>query len=407
MKDAGKMNKRIEACRQAALEVLQPSKKDLEHGLELHRDALVWDSYGFAPTGPFDCEKIERIITENADAGEFRNNIEEMRSIGFLDDPEAMREYREAWEASGVDCIFQNAGAENVAHEAEKLLLRFSRFTYLMDSRRDIYMRSTFPEDIETAFSKSLRTLYLTTNAVPVPQGCENEQDMLYFIRVFFHLGCRMMHLTYNRRNLIGDGCGERSDGGLSEFGRAVIREMNRVGVIPDVAHCGLRTSLEAAEVSEKPLVASHSTCYALAPHIRAKTDEVIKEIVRTNGFIGICVIPNFLKGSGKIDALLDHIGYIAENFGADFVAIGTDATHQIATREPKRYIKSRPRFPSFWPENSFLPEYAVDIDNNSLAWTNWPLFTVGLVQRGYSDDDIRKIIGLNVMRVAKETLKK
>ena len=385
--------------------MLKPSKKDLEHGLELHKNSLVWDSYSFAPVGPFDCERIEQFIEEGATTREFKDNIEEMQSIGFLNKHEAMREYKDAWEASGINCIFQNAGAENIAHETEKLLLRFSRFTYLLDSQRDIYMRSAFPEDIETAFSKGLKTLCLSINAVPIPQGCDNEHEMLSFVRVFFHLGCRMMHLTYNRRNLIGDGCGEKSDGGLSEFGKAVIKEMNQVGVIPDVAHCGLRTSLEAAEVSEKPLVASHSSCYSLAPHCRAKTDEVIKAIVKTNGFLGICAIPSFLKGSGKIDAMLNHIDYVAENFGTDYVAIGTDVAYKMMSKEPKHYIKSKTRFPALWPENSFSPEYEINFNNNSLAWTNWPLFTVGLVQRGYSDNDIKKIIGLNVMRVCKQTM--
>ena len=400
------MNKIMKQCRQAALDILKPSEKDLEHGLELHRDSLVWDAYGFAPTGPHDCKRIAQLIEEGASNRELADNIEEIRSIGFFNDKNVMQEYKDAWDASGVNCIFQNAGAESAIHEVKIPLLRLSRFTYLLDSQKDFYMRSTFPEDIENAFSKSLKTLYLTINAVPIQHSCNNEQEMLNFIRVFFYLGCRMMHLTYNRRNLIGDGCGEKADGGLSEFGKTVIKEMNRVGVIPDVAHCGLRTSFESAEISNKPVVASHSSCYSLAPHCRAKTDEVIKAITKTNGFIGICAIPYFLQRSGKIDSMLDHIDYVAENFGTDYVAIGTDSTYVLQSNTPVNTPKARTRFSALWPENSFSSEYTINPESNSLAWTNWPLFTVGLVQRGYSDDDIRKIIGLNVMRVAKESLR-
>ncbi|MFA6717439.1 MAG: membrane dipeptidase, partial [Victivallaceae bacterium] len=110
----------------------------------------------------------------------------------------------------------------------------------------------------------------------------------MFYIHVFFEFGVRMMHLTYNRRNLIGDGCGEPDDGGLSAFGRQVIAEMNRVGIIPDVAHCGQRTSLEAAQESGLPVVASHSACHSLAEHCRAKTDEVIEAIAKSGGYIGI-----------------------------------------------------------------------------------------------------------------------
>ncbi|OAM90080.1 dipeptidase [Termitidicoccus mucosus] len=110
-----------------------------------------------------------------------------------------------------------------------------------------------------------------------------------------------MMHLTDNRRNLPGDGCAESADGGLSEFGRAVIAEMNWVGIIPDVAHSGLRTSMEAAQCSKKPVVASHTVAGALSRHYRGKTDEVIREIVKTGGYVGICAVPRFYRGTGRI----------------------------------------------------------------------------------------------------------
>ena len=124
---------------------------------------------------------------------------------------------------------------------------------------------------------------------------------------------------------------------------------------------------------------------------------------------MGICCIPSFLGGTGDIIALLDHIDYIVRNFGADYVAIGTDVGYRIQTYgdQPKNVQsqKLRTAFRSLWPENSFMPEYQQSWQIQSLAWTNWPLFTVGLVQRGHSDDDIRKIIGGNVMRVAKAVL--
>jgi membrane dipeptidase len=226
-------------------------------------------------------------------------------------------------------------------------------------------------------------------------------------VRIFFQLGIRMMHLTYNRRNMLGDGCGEPGNGGVSEFGRAAIAEMNRIGIIVDVAHSGWRTSLEAAKVSTKPMVASHTTCAGLYEHFRGKPDEVIKAICDTGGLVGICCIPRFLGGKGDVGALLDHIDYAAKKFGVDHVAIGTDVayTSRNAAAENKkipRRPKAREEFRSLWPKDFFT---ATPQAEESLAWTNWPLFTVGLVQRGYSDDDIQKILGLNMLRVCDAVL--
>ena len=124
-------------------------------------------------------------------------------------------------------------------------------------------------------------------------------------------------------------------------------------------------------------------------------------------GYLGVCCIPRFLRGSGDLQQLLNHIDYLVKKFGADHVAIGTDVayTSQNAASE-RRKIPSRGRrrkeFRSLWPDDPFP---TTPVMSQSMAWTNWPLFTVGLVQRGHSDDDIRKIIGGNVMRGLQETL--
>ncbi len=244
----------------------------------------------------------------------------------------------------------------------------------------------------------------MTGNGVPVPGLWTTVEEELAYIRIFFQLGVRMMHLTYNRRNMIGDGCGEPANAGLSDFGRSVVAEMNRLGVIVDIAHSGWQTSLEAAKASKKPMVASHTTCTALHRHIRSKPDEVIKAIVDTGGLVGICCIPGFLGGAGDIATMMDHIDYVVKKFGPGHVAIGTDISYGSlnAAAEMKkvpRRARARMRWEALWPPGSF----GLGGDRyRSLAWTNWPLFTVGMVQRGYSDADIQKVLGGNVMRVAR-----
>ncbi len=401
------LNPAIETAREAALAVLQPSARDLQHGLELHADALVFDSYGFSPRSAIDGEAIKAAVMAGASDIELQDLREDMGMTRCLVSEAEQREYLEAWRASGVTCIYQNAGEEG--QDPLVLLKRLARFTHVTDQLRDRVSKAVVPNDVEAAKAAGRHCLYLTGNGVPLTQAWVSIPDELRYLRVFYQLGIRMMHLTYQRRNMIGDGCGEPSDGGLSDFGRAVIAEMNRVGVTPDCAHSGWRTSLESAQVSEKPVVASHSTAGALHPHIRSKPDEVIKAIADTGGYIGICCISRFLRGKGDLNAFLDHIDHVAKTFGTDHVAIGTDIAYtsrNSAAESRKAAVgglgRRREPFRSLWPKDDFLPAEGAAL---SLSWTNWPLYTVGLVQRGYSDEDIRKILGGNVMRVARESL--
>ncbi|NLZ45644.1 MAG: dipeptidase [Clostridiales bacterium] len=396
------MKNRIEGCRQAALDILKPSRKQFEYALDLHRDALVWDAYGFSPSGISDYSRIEKMKNENASADELTIAKEEEGALKCLFSNEVARIYREIWDASGVDCIFQNAGEEG--NSVERMILRLARFTAVTDTQKDLYMRAVFPRDVEKAKTLNKKSLFMTTNGIPLPVSFRNENDLLFYIHVFFEFGVRMMHLTYNRRNLIGDGCAEKSDAGLSDFGKKVIAEMNRVGVIPDVAHCGQRTSLEAAIESKLPVVASHSVCHSLVDHCRAKKDEVIKAIAKSGGYVGIVILNDMLGGTGDINALLNHIDYVAENFGTDYIAIGSDACFNMVKTKPLQIIK-RKNYESFWPAEWGKYRVKIDPDYNSLAWTNWPIFTLGMHMRGYSDEDIRKILGLNIMRVCKQTM--
>ena len=292
------------------------------------------------------------------------------------------------------------------------MIKRLARFTFVTDMLRDFVSRAPLPEDIHAAKRAGRHCLYMVANGVPLPENWQSVEDELRYIRVFFQLGIREMHLTYNRRNVIGDGCAETSNAGLSDFGRHVVGEMNRVGVIVDCAHSGWQTSLEAARSSEKPMVASHSVCADLNAHYRGKPDEVIRAIADTNGYMGICCIPGFLGGSGDLNALLDHIDHAVALVGADHVAIGTDVAYtSSAMAEENKKVPPRPRRRQFWP-SYWRPkdplhdaQWHMESQVKSLAWTNWPMFTVGLVQRGYSDEDIQKIIGGNVIRVARDVL--
>ena len=154
-------------------------------------------------------------------------------------------------------------------------------------------------------------------------------------------------------------------------------------------------------------MVASHSGTGKLSTHYRTKCDEVIEAIKKTNGYVGVCTICNFLQGTMDIRAFLDHIEYIARTFGADHVAIGTDRSTILAPVETAETMPlNRPIWEKYWSPAKGPGDSDVTQEQfHSLAWTNWPLFTVGLVQRGFSDAEIQKIIGGNVLRVCRDSL--
>ncbi len=401
-----KDNAWIQEARQVALKQLKPTPKQLEHGLELHAASLVFDSYGFSPRVAVDGDALRKAVEAGASDIEVQDLREQMSMTRAATNAAERAEFEQAWEASGVTCIFQNAGEEGQA--VMRLIKRLAHFTFLTDHMPEFLPKAVTPEDIVAAKKAGRHCLYFTGNGVPLVEQWVSIEDEMRYIRIFYELGIRMMHLTYNRRNMIGDGCAEPSNAGLSDFGRAVVAEMNRVGVIVDCAHSGWQTSLDAARTSKKPMVASHTTCASLHRHIRGKPDEVIRAIADTGGFVGICTVPSFLGNPGDILALMEHIDHVVKKFGPEYVAIGTDTayTSRNASAENKKVPsrgKSRRSWASFWPPE-WVPSRPYQA-SMSMAWTNWPLYTVGMVQRGYSDDDIQKILGGNVMRVAKAAL--
>ena len=393
----------FEEYRQLAIDILRPSQRDLEHGLELHKNSFVFDAYGFMPRNST-CPDMTGLITSGASRDELNWRSEEFSMNSAFNDPAMVQKLKDAWEFAGVDVIFQNSGMEG--NDIEVFLRRMSCYTHIVDKLPEIYDRAVFPHQLTEIWKRGKKALYMTTNGVPLSCKYTSVADQLMYIEIFAKLGIRMMHLTSNRRNLIGDGCAEGANAGLSDFGKQVIAEMNRVGVIPDCAHSGLQTSYDAAKCSTKPVVASHAVAGGLSTHYRSKTDEVIQAIKETGGYVGICAHAPFLQHEMNIKTFIDHIDYVTRKFGVDHVAIGTD--HGISLGAGVSAYKpnpTRPIWESYWrkPGAGIAPE--MKDGHDSMSWINWPMFTVGLVQRGYTDDEIRKIIGGNVLRVCEETL--
>lgn len=214
----------------------------------------------------------------------------------------------------------------------------------------------------------------------------------------FYSQGQRISLLTYNSRNLIGNGSTERRDEGLSDFGLKIVERMNKVGMAVDTAHCGDRTTLEAFEVSKVPVLITHSNCRALNPnHPRCKTDEAIKKMAEKGGVMGITGVRNFVapKEPTTIENVLDHFDHVAKLVGVQFVGVGSDIDLDGYDAMPPDYQK--------WLRAQYKASYGfrekTDTDGFNHARRMFDL-TDGLIRRGYNDADIQLMLGGNFKRV-------
>lgn len=215
----------------------------------------------------------------------------------------------------------------------------------------------------------------------------------------FFHsLGQRVSQLTYNTRNLIGNGSTERRDDGLSDFGVSIVERMNKVGMAVDVSHCGDRTTLDAFEVSKKPVLITHSNCRALvAGHPRLKTDEAIKKMAASGGVMGITGVRMFVKADEPttIEHVLDHFDHVAKLVGVEHLGIGSDMDldgyDDLPPEENKRLRASY--------KDSYGFREKIDIEGLDHPKRVFDL-TEGLIGRKYTDQQIELILGGNFKRV-------
>jgi len=349
------MDKEIEKCWEVAIKLLNPSRKELEKGLKIHQESIIWDAYGFAPISSVNSEILKKLIKEGATEIEIQDLKEDMMMTGYVYNKEEQDIYFNAWKTSGVTCIMQNAGEES--NLPTVIMKRLARFIWTTDILKPYLRKVVTPEEVIIVKKEKINSLCFSTNGVPLTNQFISVEDELRYIKIFYQFGVRMMHLTYNRRNLIGDGCMEENDAGLSDFGKSVVKELNRVGIIVDVAHSSQKTAIDACKISSAPVVASHSACMSLWEHLRNKTDEVISKIADTGGYIGICCIPAFLGMTGDINSFLNHITYVVKKFGSKYVAIGTDNGYLSPNfkKEMKKvsgYIKKhRERWNNYWPK--------------------------------------------------------
>ena len=219
--------------------------------------------------------------------------------------------------------------------------------------------------------------------------------DLLY---LYYTMGVRQMLVAYNRNNLAGGGCHDL-DVGLTSFGRRVVEEMNKIGMLVDCSHSGYRTTMEVMECSSAPVVFSHSNSWAVVQHQRNITDEQVRACAATGGVIGVNGIDAFLGGKDYARKMVDHVLHYVDLVGPEHVGIGLDYFFS-----PDAGLESQAGFnavlaadTSFWPLDQYPngkvecapPQQLVELAD-------------GLLRRGYSDGVVRGILGQNFLRVAR-----
>lgn len=233
-------------------------------------------------------------------------------------------------------------------------------------------------------------------------------QDSTHFrgpadVDEFFALGQRISQLTYNFNNRIGSGFLEQRDGGLSVFGLSIMNRMEKVGMGVDLSHCADQTTMDALEAATKPVLFTHANCRALVQgHPRAKSDEAIRKLAKTGGVMGIAFIRFMVRDREPVGIanVLDHFDYVRKLVGVEYLAVGSDLD-VMGVGNPINGGGFRPESQPNFDRYRFhvdKPEHVATtgLDHPKRIFD----LTEGLIARGYSDTDIRLILGGNAARV-------
>ena len=316
---------------------------------ELLRDALVWDAHsGFWPTPDVDLENLKR------------------------------------WTDGCVDYLSIDVGFDVVPWT--DTVLNLAAYRAWLAARPERFVLVETADDIVRA--KKAGKLAITFDI----EGARMLNGQLSMVEMYYRLGVRQMLFAYNLNNEAAGGCHD-DDQGLTDYGRAILKEMNRVGMLVDLSHAGFRTSMELAERSTAPVIFSHANPKAMIAHPRNITDEQMRAAVATGGIVGVNGVGRFVGAENpKAEHLVRAIEMTVERVGAANVGFGLDYSWggNVATRDRR-----------FWPEEHYPAGKFSYVPPSELPET-----VERLLRLGYKEADIRGILGENFLRVARKVWK-
>jgi membrane dipeptidase len=366
------------------------SAEQEERARRLHAESIIIDTLFQGPCGyrSFSDEMVEQLKSEY---DTHRNAMKGLWTAVEMPIRAALRgdfpDFKACWDASGITAGNRQTGGNAPGEDFPSFALNQAQF-----DRLPWLIKATTAGDIRRAKREGMHAGFVSTqNTLALGHDLEH-------INQYHELGMRMIQLTYNSVNVVAGGCTDRVDCGVTDFGVKVIARMNELGIIVDTGHCGRQTTLDACALSTTPVVASHTSAEGVHQHDRAKSDDELRAIAASGGYIGVYAVGMFLTDApeASIEHMLDHIDYIARLVGPQYVGIGSDWPMQA----PEWGVQ---RLSEYAMEIGFRAEHGVTAPKNLIGFDDYrdfPNITRGLVARGYADDEIRGILGENFLRV-------
>jgi membrane dipeptidase len=325
-----------------------------ERAVALHRDALVWDSHACLPLHP-------------------------AADIGAL-----QRHHR-----AGVDFVSVNVGMD--MNPLPQIMAVIASFRAQLQARPEHFVAVAGADDVLRAKTEGKLAVAFDLEG-GMPLGGRPEM-----VGLFHDLGVRQIHLAYNRNNSIGGGCYD-DDVPLSDLGRRIVRAINQSGMLMDCSHTGYRTSMDIMALSDAPVVYSHANPLALADNGRNIRDDQIDACVATGGVVCVNGIGRFLGAPAADTAtILRHIDYLVQRVGADHVGLGLDYEYDLGLDgDPPGFDRAYwfPPAHGYGPDG---PRHGVAVPEQ------FPEITLGLLGMGYDEADVRKILGTNMLGLARQ----
>jgi membrane dipeptidase len=392
----------------------------LEAAKRLHREHIVVDTE--APVFTSQLVLTERMVArahqmlaEGRSRSEIKIALGETLAEELEDSAEAREEYLDHWHRAGVtvasSSVYDVGEPWHAWEDTQRELGIGARVLKALGGQLVEYRSA---DDMVAAHR---------AGKVGIIQNLQNTDpldDQLDRVNDLYERGVRICQLTYNLRTRFGDGCLERRDGGLSRLGVALVERLNHVGVLVDLSHCSDLTTLDAVDVSSKPVAVTHSSARAISGHARGKPDQVLATVANKGGFVGVLLVPFFIvpanpggtiSGNATLDDVVRHVQHFINVAGEDAVGIGTDWSKPFQdalnwggggpSSLAARSQTSGYDWVGWRPEDRY----------SRTVWTegferfaDWPNITAALLGAGVSERVVAKVIGENFVRVFGES---
>ena len=387
-----------------------------DEAIKLHKEALVIDSQQPPITsGSLFTDNMRKALDgwykDGLSQAETRGLLSNMIADEIQNDQDARNQYLDLWEKSGVNIASGTYAGPAKMEDAYQISVNgiANAISIINAIPEKLMLVTTADHIIEAHETGKYGIIFDFQDTTPFGTDL-NKVDF------FYNLGLRVVQLTYNLRNLVGDGCTEIHKSGLSYFGKELVSKLNDMKMLVDVSHCSEQVGWDSMETSNAPVVITHSSSAVVCKHDRGKSDKLAKAIANNGGFFGVVIIPVFIQDetpNATLDHWALHIEHLVNVMGIDHVCVGTDkmgpgpgtdSLFEYPTEMPETKIGAF-NWSGFREEHRVSPKYADWKIEGYNDFGDWPNLTIKLAERGFNEEEIRKLLGLNYLRVYKDVI--